>query len=61
MCELGWTRPERFADDDILLKRCIARYHAFIDLMASSPSSFCVPTLDIVRPLSLVLFFAEPD
>ncbi|GAA5842086.1 hypothetical protein JCM9279_002783 [Rhodotorula babjevae] len=47
MCELGWTRPERFADDDLLLKRCIARYHAFIDLMASSPSSFCVPTLDI--------------
>ncbi|GAA5910114.1 hypothetical protein JCM8208_000960 [Rhodotorula glutinis] len=47
MCELGWTRPERFDDDDILLKRCIARYHAFIDLMASSPSSFCVPTLDI--------------
>ncbi|KPV73509.1 uncharacterized protein RHOBADRAFT_54728 [Rhodotorula graminis WP1] len=47
MCDLGWTRPERFAADDILLKRCIARYHAFIDLMASSPSSFCVPTLDI--------------
>ena len=36
--------------DDTLLQRCVARYHAFLDLIASSPSSFCVPTLDIVRP-----------
>ncbi|GAA6053304.1 hypothetical protein JCM3770_006675 [Rhodotorula araucariae] len=44
---LGWTDPARFGLDDTLLKRCMARYHAFMDLMASSPSSFFVPTLDI--------------
>ncbi|BGP42345.1 hypothetical protein JCM10450v2_006438 [Rhodotorula kratochvilovae] len=47
MHDLGWTDPGRFAADDTLIKRCIARYHAFMDLMASSPTSFFVPTLDI--------------
>lgn len=51
MHDLGWTRPGRFDGDEILLQRCVARYHAFLDLISSSPSTFCVPTLDIVHSL----------
>ncbi|KDQ63947.1 hypothetical protein JAAARDRAFT_187342 [Jaapia argillacea MUCL 33604] len=49
MQELGWTEPSYFdsAGDEVALQHCIARYHAFLDLMASSPSEFFVPTLDI--------------
>ncbi|GAA5894085.1 hypothetical protein JCM6882_007980 [Rhodosporidiobolus microsporus] len=47
MHSLGWLDPGRFSTDDTLLKRCIARYHAFLDLLSSTPSMFCVPTLDI--------------
>lgn len=48
MHDLGWTRPGRFDEDDVLLQRSVARYHAFLDLIASSAGTFCVPTLDIV-------------
>ncbi|KAJ2912588.1 hypothetical protein MD484_g7833, partial [Candolleomyces efflorescens] len=49
MTHLGWTKPGFFdaPKDEIVLQHAIARYHAFLDLMASSPASFFVPTLDI--------------
>ncbi|CAG7851190.1 SubName: Full=Uncharacterized protein {ECO:0000313/EMBL:CCA67541.1} [Serendipita indica DSM 11827] len=49
MDELGWTRPGRFdlVSESAPLVRCIARYHAFLDLMTVHNSTFCVPTLDI--------------
>ncbi|GBE89584.1 hypothetical protein SCP_1602470 [Sparassis crispa] len=49
MHEFGWTRPGYFDDeeDELVLVHATARYHAFLDLMSSSPSSFFVPTLDI--------------
>ncbi|GAA6009145.1 uncharacterized protein JCM10292_005336 [Rhodotorula paludigena] len=47
MYNLGWTAPHRFDEDNSLLKRSVARYHAFMDLMASVPGTFLVPTLDI--------------
>ncbi|KAJ2912590.1 hypothetical protein MD484_g7831, partial [Candolleomyces efflorescens] len=49
MAHLEWTKPGFFdhPDDEIVLQHAIARYHAFLDLMSSSPASFFVPTLDI--------------
>ncbi|KAJ6565016.1 hypothetical protein DFH09DRAFT_919796 [Mycena vulgaris] len=49
MHELQWTRPGFFdtLEDETALRHAIARYHAFLDLMSSSPASFFVPTLDI--------------
>ncbi|KAF5334224.1 hypothetical protein D9611_014332 [Ephemerocybe angulata] len=49
MVDLGWTRPGYFdkEDDELALRHAIARYHAFMDLLSSSPASFFVPTLDI--------------
>ncbi|KAJ6620392.1 hypothetical protein B0H10DRAFT_2163599 [Mycena sp. CBHHK59/15] len=49
MHELEWTRAGFFdsAEDEVALQHAIARYHAFLDLMSSSPASFFVPTLDI--------------
>ncbi|KAG7447815.1 uncharacterized protein BT62DRAFT_823263, partial [Guyanagaster necrorhizus] len=49
MHKLGWTNPDFFSssEDEAALKHCIARYHAFLDLMSSSPAGFFVPTLDI--------------
>ncbi|KAJ7494422.1 hypothetical protein B0H11DRAFT_1717508 [Mycena galericulata] len=49
MYDLGWTKPGFFdsAEDEVALQHAIARYHAFLDLMSSSPASFFVPTLDI--------------
>ncbi|KAF8905840.1 hypothetical protein CPB84DRAFT_1960342 [Gymnopilus junonius] len=49
MHDLGWTHPGFFdrPDDELALQHALARYHAFLDLMASSPTSFFVPTLDI--------------
>ncbi|KAJ7600398.1 hypothetical protein C8J56DRAFT_767239 [Mycena floridula] len=44
MHDISWTASGL---DETVLKQAIARYHAFLDLLASSPSSFCVPTLDI--------------
>ncbi|KAF6750994.1 hypothetical protein DFP72DRAFT_817051 [Ephemerocybe angulata] len=49
MVDLGWTRPGYFdkEDDELALRHAIARYHAFMDLLSSTPASFFVPTLDI--------------
>ncbi|KAF8548444.1 hypothetical protein OG21DRAFT_1394747, partial [Imleria badia] len=49
MAELGWTQPSFLSDKDgtIILEHCVTRYHAFLNLIASSPGSFFVPTLDI--------------
>ncbi|KDR74375.1 hypothetical protein GALMADRAFT_280353 [Galerina marginata CBS 339.88] len=49
MYDLGWTRPGFFdsQSDEMALQHALARYHAFLDLMSSSPASFFVPTLDI--------------
>ncbi|KZT67388.1 hypothetical protein DAEQUDRAFT_713656 [Daedalea quercina L-15889] len=49
MHAFGWTAPGYFdkAIDEIVLAHAITRYHAFLDLMAPSPASFFVPTLDI--------------
>ncbi|KAJ7778735.1 hypothetical protein DFH07DRAFT_730681 [Mycena maculata] len=49
MYDLGWTKPGFFDSDvdEVALQHAIARYHAFLDLMSSSPASFFVPTLDI--------------
>ncbi|KDQ09178.1 hypothetical protein BOTBODRAFT_179194 [Botryobasidium botryosum FD-172 SS1] len=47
MVDLGWTHPHRFGNNRAILVRCVARYHAFLDLMASESATFFVPTLDI--------------
>ncbi|KAG8807416.1 hypothetical protein FRC17_004468 [Serendipita sp. 399] len=49
MFDLGWTRPGRFdlVKESAPLVRSIARYHAFLDLMAHHPPAFFVPTLDL--------------
>jgi hypothetical protein len=47
MVGLGWTKPNRVdhAKDSAPLVRSVARYHAFLDLMQVTNSTFCVPTL----------------
>ena len=50
MSELGWASPEWLStppEQNEILLHCIARYHAFMDLLSSSFSLFAVPTLDI--------------
>jgi len=49
MDKFGWTKPGYFdhPGNEVVLYHAIARYHAFLDLMASTPKSFLVPTLDI--------------
>ncbi|EKM50657.1 uncharacterized protein PHACADRAFT_178388 [Phanerochaete carnosa HHB-10118-sp] len=49
MTGFGWTESGAFdgPEDEVVLQHAIARYHAFLDLMSSSPGSFFVPTLDI--------------
>ncbi|KAF9643717.1 hypothetical protein BDM02DRAFT_3191302 [Thelephora ganbajun] len=49
MHQLGWSQPGFFEskEDEIALHHCVARYHAFLDLITSAPTSFFVPTLDI--------------
>ncbi|KAG5636119.1 hypothetical protein H0H81_009051 [Sphagnurus paluster] len=49
MNDLQWTEPGFFdtKEDEVALQHAIARYHAFLDLMAASPVAFHVPTLDI--------------
>ena len=44
---LGWFDGQRFASghSQAPLFRAIARYHAFLDLMAVKGASFLVPTL----------------
>ncbi|KAF9034107.1 hypothetical protein BJ165DRAFT_1534302 [Panaeolus papilionaceus] len=46
--ELNWTAPS-FPDksDMRILPHAVARYHAFLDLMATHPGTMLVPTLDI--------------
>lgn len=40
----GWSEHDRFEDDRDTLTRCVSRYHAFLDLMATTPG-LSVPTL----------------
>ncbi|EIW76418.1 hypothetical protein CONPUDRAFT_111340, partial [Coniophora puteana RWD-64-598 SS2] len=49
MHDLEWTTPGFFdyGEDYLVLEHCVARYHAFLGLMAESPELFFVPTLDI--------------
>ncbi|GAA5957022.1 hypothetical protein JCM3765_005383 [Sporobolomyces pararoseus] len=50
MRDLGWTSREWLStlpEENEILIRCVARYHAFMDLLSSSFSLFAVPTLDI--------------
>lgn len=61
MHELGWTSREWLStlpEENEILIRCVARYHAFMDLLSTSFSLFAVPTLDIVSiPISILLTF----
>ncbi|KAG9043028.1 hypothetical protein FS837_010120 [Tulasnella sp. UAMH 9824] len=45
MANLGFTEQARWEDDHDTLTRCVVRYHHFLDLMASTPGNFVVPTL----------------
>jgi len=45
MIALGWTSHQRFESEKDVLLRAISRYHAFLDLMSSTPSVLFVPTL----------------
>ncbi|GBE89583.1 hypothetical protein SCP_1602460 [Sparassis crispa] len=49
MHEFGWTKPGYFdsGEDELVLVHATARYHAFLDLMNTSPSLSLLPTLDI--------------
>jgi len=49
MDDLGWTVPSYYDSKDgrVALQHSVTRYHAFLDLMTSSPMTFFVPTLDI--------------
>ncbi|KAJ7921384.1 hypothetical protein B0H13DRAFT_1604569 [Mycena leptocephala] len=49
MYDLQWTKTGFFdnVEDEVALQHANMRYHAFLDLMSSSPGSFFVPTLDI--------------
>ncbi|KAI0683785.1 hypothetical protein BC835DRAFT_1422968 [Cytidiella melzeri] len=49
MHEVGWTTQDRFSNEEdvIILAHAIGRYHAFLDLLSTSPTSLFVPTLDI--------------
>lgn len=45
MVNLGFTEQGRWEEDHDSLTRCVVRYHHFLDLMASTPGNFVVPTL----------------
>ncbi|KAG9048030.1 hypothetical protein FS837_000918 [Tulasnella sp. UAMH 9824] len=49
MVSLGWTDYGRFESESdesgLALKRAVAQYHAFLDVMAVNRESFLVPTL----------------
>ncbi|KAH8828834.1 hypothetical protein DL96DRAFT_1595733 [Flagelloscypha sp. PMI_526] len=48
MFKLGWTHPGVFnGDEERVLVHCIARYHAFLDLLSTDSRGMGVPTLDI--------------
>jgi hypothetical protein len=51
MVNMNWTNPNHFANDVEPLRRAIARYHSFLDLMAARRGKTIVPTL--VRPAFL--------
>ncbi len=52
---MGWTTGGRFDTPKAhaTLVRCIARYHGFLWLMATTPGHLLVPTL--VRPSSILI------
>ncbi|KAG9039007.1 hypothetical protein FS837_001144 [Tulasnella sp. UAMH 9824] len=45
MVNLGFIEQARWEEDHDTLTRCVVRYHHFLDLMASVPGNFVVPTL----------------
>ncbi|KAH7338099.1 hypothetical protein B0J17DRAFT_717757 [Rhizoctonia solani] len=47
MFGLGWTRPRTFDQNPTVIHRCIARYHAWLDVMSQLSRKMLVPTLDI--------------
>ncbi|GAB1522772.1 hypothetical protein RhiTH_005895 [Rhizoctonia solani] len=47
MLGLGWTKPQAFDHDCTVIHRCIARYHAWLDVMSQLSRKMLVPTLDI--------------
>ncbi|CEL53644.1 hypothetical protein RSOLAG1IB_06499 [Rhizoctonia solani AG-1 IB] len=47
MLGLGWAEPRTFDHDPTLIYRCIARYHAWLDVMSQLSRKMLVPTLDI--------------
>ncbi|KAG8919029.1 hypothetical protein FRC01_001517 [Tulasnella sp. 417] len=49
MVGISWTDIGKFDSDsnELALKRAIAGYHAFLDIMAQNPDAFLVPTLSI--------------
>lgn len=49
MVGISWTEIGKFDSDsdELALKRAIAGYHAFLDIMAQNPDAFLVPTLSI--------------
>ncbi|CAE6461890.1 unnamed protein product, partial [Rhizoctonia solani] len=47
MFGLGWTEPRTFDQDPTVLHRCLARYHAWLDVMSQLNRKMLVPTLDI--------------
>ncbi|KAH8823293.1 hypothetical protein DL96DRAFT_1469407 [Flagelloscypha sp. PMI_526] len=48
MFSLGWTHPGAFnGDEERVLVHCIARYHAFLDILSTDSHGMAVPTLDI--------------
>ncbi|PPR02797.1 hypothetical protein CVT24_002220, partial [Panaeolus cyanescens] len=48
MKELKWSTPDFLNKSDVrILHHAVARYHAFLDLMATHPETMLVPTLDI--------------
>ncbi|PPR07443.1 hypothetical protein CVT24_007709 [Panaeolus cyanescens] len=48
MKELKWSAPNFLDKSDArILQHAVARYHAFLDLLATHPGTMLVPTLDI--------------
>ncbi|CAE6501435.1 unnamed protein product [Rhizoctonia solani] len=47
MFGLGWTEPRTFDQDPTVIHRCIARYHAWLDVMSQLNRKMLVPTLDL--------------
>ncbi|CAE6469358.1 unnamed protein product [Rhizoctonia solani] len=47
MLGLGWTEARAFDIDPTVIYRCIARYHAWLDVMSQLSRKMLVPTLDI--------------